>query len=116
MNVTAGLSTSFSWLLSLVATALGAVAAVRAPRRASALVRRLELPRDLLRGGTWVVDRPQDWEIACKMGCIWITHDGDPRDIVLEDGDIYRSHSNARMLIHALADARVLLAPPPRNA
>jgi DUF2917 family protein len=40
--------------------------------------------------------------ITCNEGCLWITLDNDPRDIVLEPGQNFASTQHRRALIYAL--------------
>lgn len=54
-----------------------------------------------------VVPRPIHRKIVCLRGCLWITHDGDPKDIVLDAGQSYRPDRHARMLIQALQAAEL---------
>jgi hypothetical protein len=64
----------------------------------------------LHKGAIVAVPCPLQHEIACLRGSLWITHDGDPKDVVLEAGQSYRSDRRARMLIQALEDAYVRVA------
>ena len=41
-------------------------------------------------------------DIECTSGAVWITLDHDPRDIVLEPGERFRSDSHRRALVAAL--------------
>ena len=43
--------------------------------------------------------------VSCAQGRLWITHDGDPRDVVLGAGDSYRVDSERPMQLHALEAA-----------
>lgn len=40
--------------------------------------------------------------VECREGCVWITLDHDPRDIVLEPGQRFRYHGHRRALVSAL--------------
>jgi hypothetical protein len=40
--------------------------------------------------------------IACLRGCVWLTVDDDPRDIVLERGETYTPTVHKRVMFHAL--------------
>lgn len=40
--------------------------------------------------------------VRCTTGTVWITHDGDPKDVVLGPGDSYTAPRPAAMLLHAL--------------
>jgi len=64
------------------------------------------------KGATVSVQRPNGLEVVCLQGTLWITHDGDQKDVVLECGQTYATDRNARMLVHALdaAELRLLRA------
>jgi Protein of unknown function (DUF2917) len=47
--------------------------------------------------------------IECIDGCIWLTHDGDCRDVLLEAGQSHVSDRGARLLIHAVACSAIRL-------
>ena len=40
--------------------------------------------------------------VSCNEGCLWITLDNDPRDIVLEPGQFFAGTQHRRALIYAL--------------
>lgn len=40
--------------------------------------------------------------VHCRAGVAWITHDGDPRDIVLPAGESHLVDCTARMTVHAM--------------
>jgi hypothetical protein len=40
--------------------------------------------------------------VRCTAGSVWITHDGDPKDVVLGPGESYDAPRPAAMLLHAL--------------
>lgn len=61
--------------------------------------------RDLLR-----VRRAGGLEIRSLKGYLWITQDGDPRDVVLQPGQAYRPDRNACVLVAPLGPAQVLVA------
>ena len=46
--------------------------------------------------------------LHCRGGEAWITHDGDPRDVLLQPQESYRVDSGARMTLHALEGDCVL--------
>ncbi len=58
-------------------------------------------------GDTWVVDRPQGKAVICTEGSLWITHDHEPLDHVVEQGSRYVAGHGSRMLVHALSDSKV---------
>ena len=45
--------------------------------------------------------------VRCTDGSVWITHDGDPKDVVLGPGDSYSARRPASMLVHALRSSAV---------
>lgn len=45
--------------------------------------------------------------VRCSRGSLWITHDGDCKDVMLGGGEFYRAQRRAPMRIHALGDAVV---------
>jgi len=58
--------------------------------------------------GTWV---------QCLEGCLWLTQQGDRRDIVLQTGDEALIERDGTSILSALSDSRfVLLRPAQRTA
>ena len=55
-------------------------------------------------------------QMACQSGSLWITLDGDPRDILLDAGDRYTATEHRRALIYALEPSTVRLAMAPAAA
>lgn len=49
-------------------------------------------------------------QILCRQGSLWITLDGDPRDIVLDAGASFTPSEHRRALIYALAPSSLSLA------
>ncbi len=47
--------------------------------------------------------------VECVAGSLWITQDGDSRDVVLGPGEAFEFDRHADALISALADSRYLL-------
>jgi hypothetical protein len=85
---------------------------VSLPQR-SAPSRRLADPvHTLARGATLRVACPGGTEVACLDGCLWITHDGESEDIIVEPGMPYTAAKASTMLVHAMADARCLVIEP----
>ena len=42
--------------------------------------------------------------VICDRGSLWITHDGDPRDVILYGGETYRADREDAMHVFALQD------------
>ncbi len=53
-------------------------------------------------------DRDGD-RVECLDGSVWITQDGDPRDIVLDAGEAFTLDRRGTTLVYALANARVVV-------
>lgn len=64
----------------------------------------------LQRHATLVVRDPLGRQLRCDSGVLWVTHDGDPKDIVLAAGENYRAERGSRMLVHALLESQVTLS------
>src|SRR4051812_108876 len=47
-----------------------------------------------------------------SSGCLWITMDGDPRDIVLCAGDHWQVERNGRTLVHAQVPSTLRITGP----
>jgi hypothetical protein len=47
--------------------------------------------------------------LRCLAGNLWITHDGDPKDVVLEAGESYLVTRSTRMIVYALQGGRMRL-------
>lgn len=70
-----------------------------------------------------VLDRRQTVELidaagvtaALLKGCLWITMDGDRRDIVLGAGESWTVERNGRTLLHAEAASTVRITEPARK-
>ncbi|RZT95294.1 DUF2917 domain-containing protein [Rivibacter subsaxonicus] len=54
--------------------------------------------------------------IDCREGSLWITQDRDPVDVVLEAGQSHVLAGDERVLVQALAPARLVVRPPLRPA
>jgi Protein of unknown function (DUF2917) len=66
----------------------------------------------LARGSTLRIECPLGTEVACLDGILWITHDDEPQDHIVEPGMPYIAHKSSTMLVHALADARCVIVQP----
>lgn len=74
----------------------GAGARPRITRRFAARVRK---------GHTRMVEAPPGrLTVHCRQGEAWITHDGDPRDVLLHAQESYDPGSRDHMSVHALED------------
>jgi hypothetical protein len=45
--------------------------------------------------------------VRCIDGRVWITHDGDPKDVVLDPGESYAWPRAGAMLVHAMRPSAV---------
>ena len=43
--------------------------------------------------------------VCCAVGSLWITHDGDPKDVILKPGDSYRAEREDAMHVFAMQDS-----------
>jgi len=81
-----------------------------------AIIQDIAMNHDLLPGSTRLdngrllsrVTGP-DERIECLSGVLWVTQDGDPRDIILEAGDGFDFDRRGRSVISAFDDSRLLL-------
>lgn len=81
---------------------------------ASTLYRELhlrELPRvtrrfavEVQKGEAHLFERvDESVAVRCAQGSVWITHDGDPKDVILLPGEEYRAQREDAMHLYALA-------------
>ena len=54
--------------------------------------------------------------ILCTEGCLWLTLDDDPRDVILEPGDSFRTDEHRRALLYALQGSSFVLSADSRSA
>jgi ferric-dicitrate binding protein FerR (iron transport regulator) len=54
----------------------------------------------------------QGTRVACLADSVWITQEGDRRDIVLTAGESFRIERSGLTLVMALGDAAIALLPP----
>jgi hypothetical protein len=60
--------------------------------------------RHLAAGESIRYDDARGRALCCIAGSLWITHDHDPKDVVVEAGETYYVASRERMIVHALRD------------
>ncbi len=72
-------------------------------------------PRTLARHATMALDN-RAFQLRVLRGCVWITRDGCPADIVLGAGGAFEQRPGARVLVHALEEAQLLIAGAGPNA
>jgi hypothetical protein len=54
--------------------------------------------------------------ILCTAGCLWLTVDGDPRDVVLQAGDRFEEARPGRLLLYAIEPSAFQLAAAPQRS
>ena len=52
-------------------------------------------------------------QITCRQGSLWLTLDGDARDIVIDTGESFTATEHRRALIYALAPSDLSVAMGP---
>lgn len=73
--------------------------------------------RHLGNGRTDRLENALGQRVECLRGCLWITQDGDLRDLVVERGEAIELDRNGPTLVSALADSSyLLLVPTARSA
>ena len=63
----------------------------------------------LAHGGIHAVTSFRGGRIECTAGTVWLTHDGDCRDVVLEAGQSHLADRRSRLVIYALSSSAVRL-------
>jgi hypothetical protein len=53
--------------------------------------------------------------ITCTVGCLWLTLDDDPRDVILEAGDSFATGEPRRALLYALQGSAFVLTEEPQR-
>ena len=66
----------------------------------------------LPRSSLYRIARPLGWRIQCIAGRAWITHDRDPRDIILEAGESHTCDRPERVIVQALEALTLRVLPP----
>lgn len=65
-------------------------------------------------GDSLQLDNPQQLQLVCLKGMLWITHEGVPDDNVIERGQRYVTQVSTRMRVCAVGAARLHIAPRQR--
>ena len=63
----------------------------------------------LARGGLWRVSAGRGQQVLCLDGTLWLTQEGDPRDVVLEAGEQALIERDGLSVVSALSDSRFVL-------
>lgn len=67
---------------------------------------------ELTKGRDWCLDGDHRWEsIVCTKGSLWLTQTGDSIDHILEEGDAFIITKSGKVIIRALEDSKLGLAP-----
>ena len=66
--------------------------------------------RELAHRALWVLPAGAH-DVRALHGGLWITQDGDPRDIVLEAGQSVQTATRGRAVVYALSAARIAVQP-----
>jgi hypothetical protein len=53
--------------------------------------------------------------ILCTDGCLWLTLDGDLRDVILEPGESFETREPRRVLLYAMQPSSFVLAASPQR-
>ena len=64
---------------------------------------------DLRRGELARVDRAWGLAVRCERGSVWITQDGDLRDVILRTGETWALNGDVTVLVSAINSATVRL-------
>ena len=64
-------------------------------------------PQTLQKGGLLALANPLALRLECLEGSLWVTHDGDVKDLIVEAGESYQSERATRMLVYGLSSARL---------
>jgi len=70
--------------------------------------------RFLRRRDTLVLDHAAGTVIAVERGCLWVTLERDPRDIVLLQGMRFEIDRNGKTIVAAEEDSRLRIITQPR--
>jgi hypothetical protein len=107
----AATNTSTRHVAPLPAVVARAIAQALAKRKAVRNANADEPSHHLLdRHTTFWVLQPLARQIRCDAGVLWLTFDGDMRDVVLEAGQTHLCQNDARLAIHALQQSAFQIA------
>lgn len=71
-------------------------------------------PVTLAKGAMSVYTDATDAQIRCDRGALWLTQDGDTRDIVLKAGEQFQPDRRGNVLVYALEASSLTVAPATR--
>ncbi len=63
--------------------------------------------RMLARHALLRVQQPLGRTVRCGSGSLWLSFDGDPRDVILAAGQAHRCDRNSLLLVEGLENARL---------
>jgi hypothetical protein len=72
-------------------------------------------PICLPKGQAALLDDARGAWVRCRGGSVWVTQEGDRRDVVLEPGDSVRIERDGMAVVSALRDASVDVQPAPEH-
>ena len=75
--------------------------------RSKTIVNPMPTSEVLGKGDTLALEQPAGRCVECLEGCVWVTLDGDGRDVVISAGQCFWPDRNARALVHALEASRI---------
>ncbi len=77
-------------------------------------MRQVSTPRHthLLHRQTFNLQARKGQRIECESGQLWITQDGDPRDVILQAHEYFTLDQRGHTLVSALEDASFVLSNP----
>jgi Protein of unknown function (DUF2917) len=84
----------------------------RIPKETTVNVDPVRAPTSIARRGVLALSDRLGHRIECLSGCLWITQDHDPRDVVLGAGKDFTLDRPGLALVYALADARLVVLDP----
>jgi hypothetical protein len=69
-------------------------------------------PIALARSSVHRIENGKGSEVLCLKGTVWITQEGDPRDVILGSGQSFVLDRKGVAVAYALRDAAVTIAAP----